>query len=158
MLEESQRRIEPNWSEEAPTVPGVDPALRVLVAEDDVQMRELLVQVLSEAGYNVTVARNGTEMLTDLLQAALRHFPGEPFDLLITDQLMPGCTGLDALARLRSIGYTVPALLITAFPDFGLRQRADRLHAVVLAKPFGLSELHTAVDDCARLDPRRDID
>lgn len=158
MLDESQRRIEPSWSEEAPTVPGVDPGLRVLVAEDDAQMRELLVEVLSEAGYNVTAAQNGTEMLTGLFEAALRHFPEEPFDLLITDELMPGCTGLDALARLRSIGYALPALLITAFPDGGLRQRADRLHAVVLEKPFDLTKLHSAVDDCARLDAARKAD
>lgn len=126
-------------------------AKRVLLAEDDVQMRELLVEVLNEAGYRVTVARNGTEMLTDLLQAALRQFPGEPFDLLITDQLMPGCSGLDALARLRSIGYAMPALVITAFPDQDVQSRADRLRAVVLAKPFGLAELNAAVSHCTGL-------
>lgn len=109
-------------------------------------MRELLVEVLNEVGYSVTVARDGTEMLSGLLKAALRQFPGEPFDLLITDQSMPGCSGLEALARLRSIGYALPALLITAFPDQELRARADRLRALVLAKPFDLTELHDAVD------------
>jgi CheY-like chemotaxis protein len=109
-------------------------------------MRELLVEVLNQAGCGVTVARNGTEMLSDLLKAALNQFPGEPFDLLITDQQMPGCTGLEALARLRSIGYAMPALLITAFPDSEVRVRADRLRAVVLAKPFAVAELQDAVD------------
>jgi len=109
-------------------------------------MRELLVEVLNEAGYCVTVARNGAEMLSGLLKAALGQFPGEPFDLLITDQLMPGCTGLEALAKVRKIGYAVPALVITASPDRDVRLRADRLHAKVLAKPFGVTELHEAVD------------
>jgi len=118
----------------------------VLLAEDDVEMRELLVEVLNEAGCSVTVARDGIEMLGDLLQAALRQFPEEPFDLLITDQLMPGCTGLEALARLRSVGYAMPALLITAFPDADTRVRANRLHALVLAKPFAVTELQDAVD------------
>lgn len=147
-LEGKRGRLETpvHWPEEGPTVPGLSPELRVLLAEDDVEMRELLVEVLNEAGCSVTVARDGTEMLGDLLQAALRQFPEEPFDLLITDQLMPGCTGLEALARLRSVGYAMPALLITAFPDADTRVRANRLHALVLAKPFALTELQDAVD------------
>jgi CheY-like chemotaxis protein len=140
------------WSEEGPTAPGVSPGLRVLLAEDDVHMRELLVEVLNDAGYHVTVANNGIEMLSNLSEAAVCPFPGEAFDLVITDQLMPGCTGLDALARVRKMGYAVPAVLITASPDQDLRQRANGLHAKVLTKPFGVTELHDAVDQVTLLE------
>ena len=133
-------------------MPGVSPGLRVLLAEDDVHMRELLVEVLNDAGYHVTVASNGIEMLSNLSEAAVCAFPGEAFDLVITDQLMPGCTGLDALARVRKMGYAVPAVLITASPDQDLRQRANGLHAKVLSKPFGVTELHDAVDQVTLLE------
>ena len=65
----------------------------ILAIDDSAAMREILCATLTTAGYQVTVAANGEEGLEKALAA--------PFDLVLTDQHMPGKTGLDLIAALR---------------------------------------------------------
>ncbi|MDY0004827.1 MAG: PAS domain S-box protein, partial [Polyangia bacterium] len=73
----------------APAAPRRAARGRVLVTEDELSLRQMVQGMLSDAGYEVVVARDGAE--------ALSHFgPGEaPFDLLITDVVMPGMSGTE---------------------------------------------------------------
>jgi CheY-like chemotaxis protein len=78
----------------------------VLVVDNDAQIRDMLVGVLSHAGYQVTSAANGKE--------ALAAFEAQPVDLVVTDICMPGLDGLETIAELRR---QVPDLRIIAISD-----------------------------------------
>jgi|SRR5215471_15802761 len=113
---------------------------RVLVVDDDAEMRTLLRRTLEFDGHQVTEQDRGTHVLQ-----ALRE---EPFDLIILDKEMPGVTGFDLLPLLRREFPDVPVLLVTAFGGRRVESSAIRLGAAsYLEKPFRLSQLREAVDD-----------
>ena len=134
--------------EEAPWSPGYDaPATqpRVLIAEDDREMRRMLSRALGRRGCDVHAVPNGRELL-DTLTRGLAGVEGEAPDVIITDVRMPGVTGLEALARLRRVDWATPVILITAFGDAATHAEAHRLGAAfVFDKPFDLDVLCEAV-------------
>jgi CheY-like chemotaxis protein len=119
--------------------------LRVLLAEDQPQMRSLLCAMLIRDGYEVIEVEDGPSLLGALISGLLEERARAP-DLIITDVRMPGLTGLEVLARLRREDWDTPVILITAFGDEALHAEAARLGATrVLDKPFELEELRGAV-------------
>jgi two-component system chemotaxis response regulator CheY len=77
----------------------------ILAIDDSAAMREILSATLRTAGYEVTVAADGEEGLENALAV--------PFDLVLTDQHMPGKTGLDLIAALRgNPAYQVTPILV----------------------------------------------
>lgn len=119
--------------------------VRVLVAEDDQDLRELITGVLDLDGLSITEAANGTEMFKMLSQASVDSYPEDAFDLIITDVRMPDCTGLYVIEQLRGVGCRTPVIAITSFPTENVREEAERLDTLLLPKPFTLRALRTAV-------------
>ena len=119
---------------------------KVLLAEDNAEMRRLLGKWLRDIGYEVVEFEDGTA-----LQKAITDWqrdednPLDP-DLIITDIRMPGRTGLEILAQLRASDRAIPVILITAFADLPTVQEAQRLGVTrVFSKPFDISELVATV-------------
>jgi two-component system, response regulator, stage 0 sporulation protein F len=113
----------------------------VLVAEDDAAMRTLLARVLRTAGYTVLECRDGWELL-DIMDASLPNDEHPHVDLVITDNRMPGITGLDLLALGQVTRDFPPTILITAFGDMDTHAEARASGAVcVFDKPFDLDRL-----------------
>lgn len=147
--EELPRGSLPSFSDslddEERTLPGCRRGTRVLLAEDDDDMRAVLSVVLEEDGHEVTRVANGTELLR-----ALRLDEGPlqevPFDLVLTDLRMPKWTGAEVVERLRAAGSEVPVIIITAFPDEAARRVVDQCEALLVAKPFRSEALRMAVD------------
>jgi CheY-like chemotaxis protein len=111
----------------------------ILVAEDDPEMRRVVVETLRGAGHRVLEYDNG-----DRLCAALSH-GGSPA-LIVVDILMPGCGGLCVLQRARQQGCTAPIVLITAFASEAVLNEAIASGAsLVLSKPFAMEDLRTIV-------------
>ena len=134
------------WSDEdPPTFPQVLHAKRVLVAEDDAAMRDLLLLVLRERGYAVDCVSSGSQMMRVLSERRPDGSLAEPFDLIVTDVRMPGASGLDAIDQLRRAGGITPVIAVTAFPHDATRDRAQRLEIRLLAKPLDLDTLRHAV-------------
>jgi DNA-binding NtrC family response regulator len=118
----------------------------VLLAEDDTEMRRLLVSTLRREHCHVIEARNGTQLSEHLSQ--VRRGPNEEpgLDLIISDVRMPGRSGLDVLDTLRRIDRETPVILITAFGDAEIHAEAHRLGVLaVFNKPFDLDDLRTLV-------------
>lgn len=112
---------------------------RVLVAEDDDEMRGLMASVLVGAGYEVIEAANGAEALDIVGDALLGRLPAPP-EVVVTDVRMPYLSGLQLLTALRAL--SLPTIVVTAFPDEQTRTLSTRLGAAaVLAKPFALDAL-----------------
>ena len=119
---------------------------RVLVAEDDSELRTLIVMALREDGYQVTEAVDGNELLDGIADSIMDDGRVGAFDLIVSDIQMPGFTALDILAGLRRTLSHTPVILITAFGDPLVRHKAERLGAVcVFDKPFDISDLRSAV-------------
>jgi two-component system response regulator QseB len=117
---------------------------RVLVAEDDRELRGLIVAGLRADGYEVEEVDDGYDLLVCASRAAL---PSVGFDLIVSDVALPGLSALDVIAALRNperrTRFTTPIVLITAFADADTRAEAQRLHAVLFDKPFDLDDLRT---------------
>lgn len=119
--------------------------LRVLLAEDDDEMRSLLAWVLAREGCAVEEIPDGLALQRHLYQALVQGVRDLP-DLLISDIRMPGATGLQVLALLRARGSNLPVLLITAFGDRATHDEALRMGALaVLDKPFTVPDLQSAL-------------
>ena len=116
---------------------------RVLVAEDDLEMRRLVVEALRGDGYEVHEAADGGRLLVQV--TAQYHHANAEVDLIISDIRMPICTGLQILEGLRDAHWTVPVILMTAFGDDATRARAEALGAILFDKPFAMDDLRTAV-------------
>jgi len=106
----------------------------ILVAEDQADIRDLLVLNLRSAGYEVTAVADGREALA--CQTERAH------ELLILDLMMPGLDGLEVCKALRAKGSATPILMLTAKSTeldrvLGLELGADDY----LTKPFSLAEL-----------------
>lgn len=118
---------------------------RVLVVDDDPDLRETMTMVL-EPAYEVLSAADGEESI-----AIAR---AERPDLILMDQFMPHLDGLGALERLRADPVTenIPVIVVSARADEALRVRALDLGAVdFLAKPFSEQELRARLDRTLRL-------
>jgi CheY-like chemotaxis protein len=120
--------------------------VRLVVAEDDREMRVLVAEALRRDGYQVLEATNGSELVDLLGSAVLRGHDLEPIDLIISDIRMPGWNGLAVLRHLRRADWAMPFILITAYGDNDTHQEAKRLGAVaVFDKPFDIDDLRTLV-------------
>lgn len=123
-----------------PSSSPIDPKVRVLVAEDDADLRATLGELLVQRGYEVLSASSGSETLA-MLSGAARDAVPRP-DLLLADIHMPGLSGLDLLRAVKLAHWPTPVVLMTAFPDARVRERAEWLGAyTVLEKPLGVARL-----------------
>ena len=114
-------------------------AVDVLVIEDDRLIREVLGDLLTPAGYRVTVAKNGIEGLT--------RFAAGRFHVVVTDVRMPGPDGWEVARRLRDASADVGIIVMSASLDSEDRAPADDgRHLATLAKPFTLEQLTATID------------
>lgn len=117
--------------------------VRVLVAEDDADMRALVASTLRIDGYDVDEALDGGDALMSITASCI---PGhEDYDLVLSDVRMPVMTGVELATRLKRMGYARPVLLMSAFADDQLHETAKKLGLGMLVKPFDLDELRVAV-------------
>ncbi len=116
---------------------------RVLLVEDDPEMRELMALTLRGDGYDVQEAADGAEALR-VLGTSAADGP-ERIDLVVSDIRMPGYSGLEMLQRMRGGPSSIPVVLVTAFGDRETHARARRLGASLLDKPFDLDDLRALV-------------
>jgi len=93
------------------TLPSNDPIRKetILVVEDYDQFRELIRMVLSEDGYHVLEARNGTEALDLFAQF------GKNIDMVLTDIIMPGMSGVHLVERIRTLSPRMKVIFMSAY-------------------------------------------
>ena len=118
---------------------------RLLVAEDDPELRCLLIECLRKDGYEVVDVANGNDLLIRITSHYRLCPDPEPIDLILTDVRMPIVSGIDIARGLRDAEWTTPIVLITAFADEDVRMTAQALDAVLLDKPFQLEVLRSCV-------------
>lgn len=111
---------------------------KVLVVDDELEVRQILQEFLAHRGYEVFAAESGPEALN-----ALDTF--KP-DVVLLDVLMPGMDGVETLKRMVALQPTLPVIMVTANADVGITSKLLGLGAAdYIPKPFDLEYLDQAV-------------
>lgn len=127
----------------APEIPS-GPSRRILVVEDDADLRQVYVQMLGRSGYQVDTAEDG-EAGWKALHTANAASGG--YALLITDNKMPRLSGVDLIRKMQATNIHLPVILASG----AMPEHTDRLHvASVLPKPFTPDQLIQAVRNVLR--------
>jgi two-component system OmpR family response regulator len=114
------------------------PRHRVLVVEDDADLRQLNTEALTQCGYHVDAAQDGA-VAWDTLQAS-------GYDLMVTDNEMPKVTGVDLLKKLHAAHLALPVIMATGTLPMDEFARCPWLQpAAMLIKPYTLDELVVTV-------------
>ena len=133
----------------APSPPSggsvADDPPRILLAEDDVEMRRLVADALRGDGYVVLEVQDGGRLLVTLAHEYVGRGGQRLVDLVVTDVRMPVCSGLQILEQMRAARWPVPVILMTAFGDAETLRRAHSLDALLFVKPFEVDDLRIAV-------------
>ncbi len=108
--------------------------LRLMLVEDDPEVRAVVAAQLEAAGHNVVVHDSA-------LRAVAMLEAGDRFDMVLTDYAMPDLSGIDVAARVRACCPATPVLLITGFAEIGDTQ----IGVPVLTKPFTTEQLLSAI-------------
>jgi len=108
----------------------------ILIAEDDAAMRFFLTSALTKAGYQVTAVSDGQEAW-HMLQSTT------PFDMVLTDIVMPGIDGVELAQKARMMNANLKIMFMTGFSvvSVGAQHHGDNSKAGLLSKPFHLNEL-----------------
>jgi CheY-like chemotaxis protein len=115
---------------------------RILIADDEESMRQLVARAIGMDGHETTTAEDGAEALEILVRN------DGAFDLLLTDIKMPVMDGIALALAARRDFPNLTILLMTGFAD--QRERASGLDAIVhdvITKPFAVADIRTAVAD-----------
>jgi DNA-binding NtrC family response regulator len=114
--------------------------IRILIVDDDRQMRTVCERVLAKAGYEVSCAETGDEGL-----AAIRNAPGS-IDVLLLDQLLPGMSGMEVLAQLQALFPALPVIIMTgSATEESAAELKGKGACNCLAKPFTPEQLRNAI-------------
>lgn len=112
--------------------------MKILVVDDEEGARELFNTILTDEGYEVSLAASGDE--------ALSQFKNQPFNLVITDIKMPVMDGLQLLQEIRKIGSKTDVIMVTAYGEVESYLKAMSLGAAeYINKPIRIKELKRIV-------------
>ena len=124
----------------------------ILIIDDEPGVLRVLRKILETEGHSVTEAPNG--------EIALRHFEGNPADLVITDIFMPGMDGIEFLVNIRR---TFPDACVLAMSGGGILSRDQALSDAallgadeILQKPFGKDQVLEAVNRMLEIGSEKD--
>jgi CheY-like chemotaxis protein len=116
--------------------------LKILIVDDDKRLAAALNSLLSEENHSVVVCENGLE--------GIQKCREEKFDLVITDLMMPGATGLDLLRETRRISPETLVVLVTGYASLESAVQAIREGAYdYIAKPFKLEEIKVLIHNAS---------
>ena len=116
---------------------------RILVVDDEANLRKVLAAILRKDGYEVTVAEDGEQ--------ALAEFEKNGADVIISDLVMPKLGGMDILTRVKATRSDVPVIIITAHGTVDSAVEAIKLGAFdYITKPFEHAEIRAVVAKAAR--------
>ena len=118
--------------------------MKILLAEDDNDMRRFLAKALQNAGYDVLSFDNGL--------SAYNRLREEPFELLLTDIVMPEMDGIELAQRAGELCKNLRVMFITGFAAVTLKAGKTMPQARVLSKPFHLRDLVAEVDRLFEMD------
>jgi FixJ family two-component response regulator len=122
----------------------------ISIVDDDPVVRDATADLLNSLGYTALAFESAEEFLdSDHIKST---------GCLITDQQLPGLTGIELQAQLQADGYQTPIIFITAFPEPNIRRRALDAGAVgFLSKPYAQTDLLKSIETAFSIPPGRHV-
>ena len=114
---------------------------RVLVADDDPEICTLIKTILSKGPYEIVMCHDAESALVHIQRDA-------PYDILISDFMLPGMSGIELIGRVRQNAVTsrIPIVMISGHNNYAMDERAKEAGAnAFLNKPFTLAQLRSTV-------------
>ncbi|MGB7061002.1 MAG: response regulator [Candidatus Zixiibacteriota bacterium] len=112
---------------------------RILVVDDELFVRELLLEFLSSEGYEVSLADSG--------EKAVKLMQSEPADVVLVDLKMPGIDGIETLRQIKKTAPDALAIVMTGYPTIDSSIEALRCGAYdYVVKPFKLNDLKSSIE------------
>ncbi|MCK5237406.1 MAG: response regulator [Deltaproteobacteria bacterium] len=112
---------------------------RVLIVDDDVGMTETMPDILSDIGYDVSVARNGYEAIEMVRKGA--------YDVTLMDIKMPGINGVEAFKEIKQISPTTKVIMMTAYSvDTLIKEALDEGAYDVIHKPLDIDKVMDSIE------------
>lgn len=111
--------------------------MKILVVDDELIIRKLLYDILTNEGHEVFVAKGGGEAIDQSRKNA--------FDLILSDVHMPDITGLEVVTTVREFDQRVVFVMMDSFPDVLSQLAQERGAITCIHKPFALEELRSIV-------------
>lgn len=113
----------------------------ILIVDDEPSLRDILAQILE--GYEVTTVKNGAE--------AVRALGDTPFQMVITDLMMPQVDGFAVLVSAKKANPNTDVLVLTGYPSLENERRCRELGCTdILPKPFAVTAIRSRVEACLR--------
>ncbi len=126
-----------------PPLPQSRRSLRVLIVEDEPRLRELLLDVITDMGFNTVAAKSAED--------ALRMLETETADIAILDLQLPLMGGIELFQIVHNRWPGMAVIILTGFGDLNAAREAIRLNVVdFLSKPFHLSDIEIALDRASK--------
>ena len=114
---------------------------RILIIDDEVEIREFFCDFLEERDFSCDVARDGLH--------GFEMYQKGQYDLVICDMMMPGMVGIEVLEKIKEIKADQKVLMLTGVREASLVKRAEELGcSFYLNKPVGLDELEEKINEC----------
>jgi DNA-binding NtrC family response regulator len=113
---------------------------KILIAEDDCDIRNILTVILGDEGYEIIQAENG--------QQALKTIRTQHIDLLLLDIKMPNLSGIDVLYYMHKEGYKIPVIILTAYLQAKEDPEVKQKNVLAfLVRPISFDELKSKIKD-----------
>jgi two-component system alkaline phosphatase synthesis response regulator PhoP len=134
--------------ERSQTLPCARAVPRVLVADNDESLRDLIADVFAFEGYFVTEAKDDVSVFQCV--HGVPGYPAEQFDLLVLGFQSRGALGIDTLTKLRNSGCRTPVIVLASRSQSELVPHLNELDALFLSKPFALENLRVLANHVIR--------
>ena len=112
---------------------------KILIAEDDADVRLFLQEELTDAGFTVTGVGDGADAVVVAVE--------ESFDLYLLDMLMPGLDGIQTIRVLKKVTPDVPIIGLTGYVGLGYMAQASAYGVICLPKPVVMADLIQEINE-----------
>ena len=122
---------------------------KLLIADDDADLRDFLRNELTNIGYSLVTVGNGADAIIKVAE--------QSFDIILLDMLMPGLDGIQVIKVLQKIAPQIPIIGLTGYVGRGYMAQALDLNVITLTKPIIVSNLVEEIESIIKQNKKKTL-